>query len=288
MPFFIMSCGNSDSSRTGKHIINAVDPIEPESKSNPCPNHLFCPEEDLTINEYNSENTNDFDQDGISNKLEMTEPFYGITKKQLVERDPIDGDSAKLNNSLSDECSVAELSEIASYHFGASKTIKLNNETNEVISVKYTMFSAEDAELLGKDPEVYNAKSLGIDSDGDGLTDYEEYYFTGTNPRLSDTDYDGIGDGVEVFGGDATAYSLRSRFFTEPDKRYSPLVADWVGNYTIFKEKKENYSIKISDIANTNHSDSPDVIDALDPTNHTVSDSETNAAIANPNCVLPY
>lgn len=37
------------------------------------------------------------------------------------------------------------------------------------------------------------------DSDGDGLTDAEEIFYTGTDPNNPDSDNDGLGDGVEVY-----------------------------------------------------------------------------------------
>ena len=40
-----------------------------------------------------------------------------------------------------------------------------------------------------------------LDSDGDGLTDYEEVYTLNTDPTLYDTDGDGLGDGYEVENG---------------------------------------------------------------------------------------
>jgi len=39
------------------------------------------------------------------------------------------------------------------------------------------------------------------DTDGDGLSDYEEKYIYGTNPKNSDTDHDGLKDGAEVKRG---------------------------------------------------------------------------------------
>ncbi len=79
----------------------------------------------------------------------------------------------------------------------------------------------------------------GIDSDGDGLSNKQEEKL-GTNPNNSDSDGDGVNDGVEVGINDDGSY-------------------------------------KIDNPANTNHDDSPDVIDALDPKNDSDNDGLTNA-----------
>ena len=39
---------------------------------------------------------------------------------------------------------------------------------------------------------------IDLDTDSDGLSDYDEYYFISTNPNDGDTDNDGLPDGVEV------------------------------------------------------------------------------------------
>ena len=39
---------------------------------------------------------------------------------------------------------------------------------------------------------------IDLDTDTDGLSDYEEYYYTSTNPNDGDTDDDGLSDGIEV------------------------------------------------------------------------------------------
>ena len=43
--------------------------------------------------------------------------------------------------------------------------------------------------------------SINIDTDGDGLSDYDEQYIYGTSPFLEDTDSDGIPDKVEIERG---------------------------------------------------------------------------------------
>jgi len=42
----------------------------------------------------------------------------------------------------------------------------------------------------------------GIDTDEDGLTDYDELYVYKTSPYIADSDSDGIGDNIEVTSGD--------------------------------------------------------------------------------------
>jgi len=64
--------------------------------------------------------------------------------------------------------------------------------------------------LIGTDP-------LSPDTDGDGLTDFEELFIYHTNPLDPDTDGDGFSDGVEVLFGsdpldpDSTPLSIKSR-----------------------------------------------------------------------------
>ncbi len=41
----------------------------------------------------------------------------------------------------------------------------------------------------------------GVDTDGDGLTDWEETNTYGTNPNLADSDDDGMDDGDEIAAG---------------------------------------------------------------------------------------
>ena len=54
---------------------------------------------------------------------------------------------------------------------------------------------------LGTDPLAANAPAARSDRDGDGLFDVDESKTYGTNPDVSDTDGDGVGDGGEVERG---------------------------------------------------------------------------------------
>ena len=61
---------------------------------------------------------------------------------------------------------------------------------------------------LGTDPLTANAALVRADSDGDGLFDDDETAIYGTNPRVFDTDGDGVGDGEEVFNSDPAVVGL--------------------------------------------------------------------------------
>jgi hypothetical protein len=59
----------------------------------------------------------------------------------------------------------------------------------------------------GLDPDYVEVDLKQIDTDNDGLSDYEEIYVYGTDPENADTDGDGYLDGAEVLQG----YNPRGR-----------------------------------------------------------------------------
>jgi outer membrane protein OmpA-like peptidoglycan-associated protein len=76
------------------------------------------------------------------------------------------------------------------------------------LTIEYLM-SLSDEELMERDSDgdglsdydeiyVYGTDPLNPDTDGDGLTDYEEVMEYGTDPLNPDTDGDGLSDGDEV------------------------------------------------------------------------------------------
>ena len=82
------------------------------------------------------------------------------------------------------------------------------------LTLEYLM-SLSDEELMERDSDgdglsdydeiyVYGTDPLDPDTDGDGLTDYEEIHTYGTDPLNPDTDGDGLSDGdeVNVYGTD--------------------------------------------------------------------------------------
>ena len=71
------------------------------------------------------------------------------------------------------------------------------------------MLSPELESLLGTDPNLE-------DTDGDGLTDYQEAYLTGTDPVLKDTDGNGINDGEDDSDSDGLSNLREVELGTNP------------------------------------------------------------------------
>lgn len=55
--------------------------------------------------------------------------------------------------------------------------------------------------LSDDDEQLFGTNALIQDTDGDGLSDYDEVYTYGTDPTIADTDGDGVNDGDEVLAG---------------------------------------------------------------------------------------
>lgn len=70
---------------------------------------------------------------------------------------------------------------------------------------------AEIAELFGFDPAEY-------DTDGDGLSNYDEIYAVGTDPTLKDTDENGINDAEDDSDGDLLSNIQEIEYKTNPLK----------------------------------------------------------------------
>lgn len=85
--------------------------------------------------------------------------------------------------------------------FADNDIIDDNNINNDIIDGDIVATTSEE-DLVVENGEENNLET--IDSDGDGLSDYDEIYIYGTNPYIIDTDGDGLSDYDEVmiFGTD--------------------------------------------------------------------------------------
>ena len=89
------------------------------------------------------------------------------------------------------------------YHFGDAWAIRADTQTQVIGS--HTEFNLMYSVGINYRPNTARAPefrltglSRTLDSDGDGLTDWEEIHVYGTDPHNWDTDGDGISDGDEV------------------------------------------------------------------------------------------
>ncbi|VAW54707.1 hypothetical protein MNBD_GAMMA05-1297 [hydrothermal vent metagenome] len=80
-------------------------------------------------------------------------------------------------------------------------TITLSPALGDATSVMMTVTVADDETPALTDDETFTIYVAELDSDGDGLGDYDEINIYLTNPNLADTDGDFISDGVEINNG---------------------------------------------------------------------------------------
>lgn len=74
--------------------------------------------------------------------------------------------------------------------------------TDEFLDDYHFMYLDSDGDSLTNQEELqYGTNPFMADSDLDGLNDYEEVYYFGTDPLLQDSDGDGLYDGTEVDAG---------------------------------------------------------------------------------------
>lgn len=104
------------------------------------------------------------------------------------------------------------------------KSTKLEEKVKR-LSDKLRLFMDSDSDGLSDEQEkLYNTNPNNPDTDGDGLSDYEEIKVYQTDPNNPDTDGDGIEDGEEVRSGTNPKGRgrLKNLFFSYSGNKYSP------------------------------------------------------------------
>lgn len=129
-----------------------------------------------------------------SNSLNQNIPLENenIIDNNIVDNDFVDNDiidDNNINNDIIDSDIVATTSE--------ENLIIEEGEENNL----ETIDSDEDGLSDYDEIYIYGTNPYIIDTDGDGLSDYNEVMIFGTDPLISDTDADTYLDGQEVFSG---------------------------------------------------------------------------------------
>ena len=113
-------------------------------------------------------------------------------------------------NSIPGQTNVTLLLPNVTLAQAGSYSVRITNSLGTVLSSNATLLvwdSSDTTSIPPGDRLTYFQKlSLSLnpltpDTDGDGLTDYDELFVYGTNPLLADTDGDGMPDGWEVANG---------------------------------------------------------------------------------------
>ncbi|MBU0660764.1 hypothetical protein KKG22_01130 [Patescibacteria group bacterium] len=111
---------------------------------------------------------------------------------------------------------------------------------------------ANDADRDGIDKETekwYGSSDTKDDSDGDGLSDYEEIMYWFTDPKKVDTDEDGIGDGDEILlrqspNGFGELIAIPENTYSFP---YGSVVYKWWSDKKFYYFHQSNDILYLSD-----------------------------------------
>ncbi len=138
-------------------------------------------------------------------------------------------------------------------------------------------------ELNPEDPSHQASDPTLNDSDGDGLDDGYEVWTSKTDPNEKDSDHDGVTDGIEVCG--TSDYSLsrdsEGKIVATNEETIKISEDRDVSNRVLDLSETDKKTITLNGTkcqtpANSNQNDTPDTIDALDPTNDSDGDHRPN------------
>ncbi len=146
----------------------------------------------------------ELDRSILTNDLLMDVGFYDHTNASLYADLYDTNESVVATNFLGNLLAGSNVArtvtlEIPLEDYAAAVGIRLRRGTGEVTIYDTLLYVDKDFDGLDQDQEAQLGTSDNhSDSDGDGLSDYDEVFVHGTNPAESDTDGDGLSDGDEI------------------------------------------------------------------------------------------
>lgn len=205
----------------------------------------------------------DFDNDGYSTRTEF---YFGT--------DPLDDQSAMEPRFTGDaQLTLLEWDSVGgvAYQLEQSDDLKTWNTLGGTVLGTGETFELEIDP--GLDRALYRFKPTVQDSDGDCLYDFEEIYFSGTDPHDADSDDDGLSDGDEVktyrtdpnYASPTGRGTIRGRVVYDedgdPTTRSHPGLPDW----TVFIDRNLDGSLNLDEHAIETSPDGSFAFEELDP-----------------------
>jgi len=140
---------------------------------------------------------------------QITDVVVALTVPKQVLFNEVDAQPVASCDSLgsSATCQAAEVAywNLGALEAGEARVIRINAnvltdlKNGTLISTLLNVTYSEASSPISLQNIVgLNNDSIGIDTDGDGVSDDDEINIHGTNPNLADTDGDGLSDGVEL------------------------------------------------------------------------------------------
>ena len=118
----------------------------------------------------------------------------------------------KINSTDQTTCTISGLIAGETYNFAATSLDSDGNESDFSATITYRVPSSSNSEDVDSDGDglsdydetnIYITDPTSSDTDGDGLSDGDEINLYSTDPNRVDSDNDGLEDGTEIFQGTA-------------------------------------------------------------------------------------
>jgi len=219
------------------------------------------------INSYETNATNvDTDYDGLNDNLELNVYDTNVTNPDTDNDGLLDGDEintyeTNATNSDTDNDGLTDGDEVNTYESNATNPdadgdgLKDGDEVNIYGTNPNNIDTDNDGLDDNLEINTYETNATNPDTDGDCLLDGFEVLNYETNPKNSDTDGDNVADGIEIYATEVGEYNVSC--LTTPE--------------TLENGYNSNAAVDgVPSLLN-------DILDALDPSNDSDGDGQSNS-----------